>query len=284
MTLLDPIQLQALVTVSDNGSFTRAAQQLSLTQAAVSGQIRKLEDRLGVRLFDRHPGKVQLTEAGERLTGYAKRLLEINDEAIRALSDSEFGETVRLGVPDDYATVFLRGALASFSRKHPNTRVEVIGALSGPLLDMYEAGQLDLALITKQPGRSAGRIVREEELAWAGARVQPPDQANPLPLALFPEGCVFRGLALDALSQSGRSWSIAYTSHGFAAGDIAVDAGQALTVTLHSMVPARWRTFGAESGLPELPKAQMELCGRGFLRADPGRYLLEKVEEAVTLH
>lgn len=262
MTRLDPNHLQALTAVADTGSFTRAARHLCRTQSAVSTQVRKLEETVGKRLFIRGARRVELTEDGELLLGYARRLLDLDDEAREALDRPVMEGLVRLGVPDDYAHRFLPDVLARFSCQHPRVRVEVIGALSGSLLDLFEEGSLDVAVITRQPGRSGGDVVRRERLAWAAARGRVSHLRDPVPLALFPEGCVFRGLALDALNRSGRRWSVAYCSQSFAGGEIAVDSGHAVTVMLASMVPERWRTLGPDEGFPELPEAEVELCRR----------------------
>src|SRR5699024_324478 len=122
MTRLDLNQLQALTAVADTGSFTRAARHLCRTQSAVSMQVRKLEEIVGKRLFVRHARGVQLTEDGELLLGYARRLLSLDDEARESLSHPAMEGLVRLGVPDDYAHRFLRDVLARFSRAHPRVR------------------------------------------------------------------------------------------------------------------------------------------------------------------
>jgi len=262
MTRLDPNHLQALTAVADTGSFTQAARHLCRTQSAVSTQVRKLETNVGKRLLDRQVRRARLTEDGELLVGYARRLLELDDEARAVLSRPAMEGLVRLGVPDDYAHRFLPEVLARFTRAHPRVRVEVIGALSGALLEQFESGQLDVAVITKQPDRSGGETVRREPLVWAAARHQVSHLRAPIPLALFPQGCVFRASALAALNRSGQSWSVAYCSQSFAGGEIAVDSGHAVTVMLASMVPERWRTLGPEDGFPALPEAEVELCRR----------------------
>lgn len=259
---LDPTQLEALAAVAGSQSFTRAARHLCRTQSAVSTQIRKLERSVGKTLFDRQAHRVVLTEDGEVLLGYARRILDLHEEARVALNRPAMEGTVRVGVPDDYAHRFLPEVMSRFSRTHPRVRVEVIGALSSPLLDMFESGELDVALITKQPNRSGGEVIWREPLAWVAVRGSTVHLHDPVPLAVYPEGCVFRACAVEALNQAGRAWTVAYASQSFAGGEIAVDGGHALTVMLTSMVPARWRTLGRNQGFPELPEAEIELCRR----------------------
>ena len=97
---LDPDLLRAFVAVADHRSFTRAAALLNRTQSAVSMQIKRLEDRLGVELFARTKANVDLSAAGEGLLGYARRILTLNDEAVGKLWERKIEGVVRLGVMD----------------------------------------------------------------------------------------------------------------------------------------------------------------------------------------
>jgi len=259
MKYLDLTLLQAFASVVDSGSFTLAARYLCRTQSAVSMQLRKLEELTGRQLLERDKRKIRLTEEGEVLLGYARRMIRLNEDALVAL-DQPFAEgRVRLGLPDDYAEFFLPEVLSRFAHAYPRVQLEVIGALSGELLDRVQAGELDVALITRQPNRPAGKILRRERLVWAGSKQRLLHEDLPLPLALFPDGCVFRALALAALDASAIPWRIAYTSQSFAGGKIAVSGGLALTVMAQGMVPPEWRTFGPDENLPELPEVEIAL-------------------------
>jgi DNA-binding transcriptional LysR family regulator len=259
MKYLDLTLLQAFTAVVDSGSFTLAARYLYRTQSAVSMQLAKLEELTGRPLLRRDNRKIQLTEEGEVLLGYARRMIRLNEDALVAM-DQPFAEGhVRLGLPDDYAEFFLPDVLVRFAHAYPRVQLEVIGALSGALLDQVEAGTLDVALITRQPNRPSGKVLRRERLVWAGSRQRQVHQESPLPLALFPEGCVFRAHALAALEAQGILWRIAYTSQSFAGGKLAVSNGLALTVMAQSMVPSEWRTFGKEDNLPPLPEFEIAL-------------------------
>lgn len=259
MRQLDLTQLQAFSAVVDTGSFTLAAKVLCRTQSAISMQLRKLEDATGKQLLVRDKRSIRLTEEGDVLLGYARRMIRLNEDAMAAL-DQPFEEGhVRLGLPDDYAEFFLPEVLSRFARAYPRVQLEVIGALSGALQDMVEAGHIDVALITRQPNRPAGKILRRERLVWTGSRQRQVHEESPLPLALFPDGCVFRSHALAALDAASMPWRIAYTSQSFAGGRLAVSAGLALTVMARSMVPQDWRTFGRDEGLPGLPEFEIAI-------------------------
>jgi DNA-binding transcriptional LysR family regulator len=256
---LDLALLQAFAAVVDSGSFTRAAQYLCRTQSAVSMQLRKLEDLTGHQLLHRDSRNIKLTEEGEVLLGYARRMIRLNEEALVAMDQPHAQGHVRLGMPDDYAHQFLPGVLAHFAHAYPRVQLEVIGALSGDLLNRVEAGELDVALITRQPKRRRGQVLRTEHLVWTGSRQHLAYEVSPLPLALFPEGCVFREHALAALDAAQIPWRIAYSSQSFAGGKLAVSGGLALTVVAQSMVPPEWRTLGAEQHLPRLPEIEIAL-------------------------
>lgn len=257
--ILDLTLLQAFAAVVDSGSFTRAAIYLCRTQSAVSMQLRKLEEMTGRQLLQRENRQIKLTEEGDVLLVYARRMIRLNEDALAALDHPIAEGCVRLGMPDDYAESFLPEVLTRFAYAFPRVQLEVIGALSGALLDKIERGDLDLALITRLPNRRSGKILRRERLVWAGSRQHLAHEESLLPLALFPEGCVFRMHALAALEAQGRFWRVAYCSQSFAAATLAVSRGLAITVMAQSMVPPDWRTYGPEQGFPLLPEIEIAL-------------------------
>jgi DNA-binding transcriptional LysR family regulator len=259
MRILNLEQLRAFVAVVDERGFTAAAPRVNRTQSAVSMQVKALEDSLGRRLLVRGRGGVAPTPEGEAVLGYARRLLALNDEAVAALSGEALRGAVRLGTPDDYAAVFLPGVVARFAASHPQVEVEIQCALSTDLMQRLEAGALDLALVTREPGRPGGTLVRRERLVWAAAAGYRPELRDPLPLALFPEGCLFRPAALDALDAARQRWRIAYTSGSLAGIHSAVAAGLAVTCLAAATVPAGLRLLGRADGMPALPTVEIAL-------------------------
>src|SRR6201747_1683180 len=123
--VLDPDLLKAFVAVADQRSFTRAAAVLNRTQSAVSMQIKRLEDRLGVELFSRTKANVDLSAAGEGLLGYARRILALNEEAVGRLAERKVEGVVRLGVMEDYGVHVVPPLLASFLAGYPRIHVEM---------------------------------------------------------------------------------------------------------------------------------------------------------------
>jgi DNA-binding transcriptional LysR family regulator len=250
---LDTALLRAFVTVADEASFTRAALRLNRTQAAVSMQVRRLESALGVALFDDRK-KVTLSEDGQTLIRYARKVLNTTDEAVARLGGgADVAGTVTLGTPDDYAASLIPPILARFARSHPRVMVSVRCEQSVDLVREVDAGRVDLALITQTPGLPGGPPLRREPLVWAIGDDDSVLEADPLPLALFPAGCLFRDLLGEALAAQGRSWRLAYVSRSLAAVTGAVAAGLAATVLAAGSVPPGLRVVGPDQGLPTLP-------------------------------
>ena len=105
--VLDADQLKTFVAIADTGSFTRAAEIVFKTQSAVSMQMKRLEERVGRPLFGRDGRHAKLTEDGERLLDYARRIVRLNLECVASFADADLKGRIRLGVPDDYADRYL---------------------------------------------------------------------------------------------------------------------------------------------------------------------------------
>lgn len=261
---LDTDLLRAFVTVWQTNSFTKASEKLYRTQAAVSLQIKRLEERIRRPIFLRERQGLRLTEDGELLLDYAQRILQLNDEAIVTLNNGQCSNTVRIGTPDDFAAVLLPTALSHFGEALPNVRTEVICGNSPALLQELEAGNLDLALVSAAPEDDGGKgeLIRDERLFWVAAENGLWRSGAPLPLALFPTGCVCRNAALDALRNADRPWKIVLESNSISTILAAVSAGFAITVMEDCMVPRHSRRLGPDDGVPRLGNAHITLHRR----------------------
>jgi DNA-binding transcriptional LysR family regulator len=192
-TPLPPFDLDLLrvfVAVVDNGGFTRAAERVGRTQSTISLAIKRLEEGLGNRLFDRQPGRpLALTAVGETLLTYARPLLKLADEARLRLLEPETGGTVRLGTPEDFATTHLPDVLARFARAHPRVSLEVNCDFTLNLLDGFSKGQYDLVLLKREPQGPAGRderLARGVGLGGIAAACSCRKQAHPAGLGALP--------------------------------------------------------------------------------------------------
>ncbi len=261
---LDLDLLRTFIAIVDAGGFTQAAKQIHRTQSAVSMQVRRLEETLNRVLFQRDGRGIQLAPDGEALLSYARRLLKLHDEALAALTRPDLSGLVRIGTPDDYVDRFLPEILARFARAFPRVQVEVICETSANLRPMLTEARIDLAVITASCTLSgdSGEVLRREPVVWATAERHLAHEQEPLPLALFQSGCLFRDWALASLDGIGRPYRIAYTSASFSSILAAVNAGLAVTALCHSVLPAGVRPLSLEEGFPPLPPTNITLHRR----------------------
>jgi len=257
-TDLDPELLRAFLAVADQRSFTRAAQSLNRTQSAVSSQIRRLEEQLDAALFVRSTTRVDLTPAGEGLLGYARRILNLGEEAVHRLRQHEIAGRVRLGVMDDYGTCVLPPILKAFCAAHPGIELQMeTGLTSGMVTRIGKT--YDVVLAMHAHGEKAGSLLRRERAVWVGSDGISPRAFDPLPVALYPPGCLFREWALDALDHAGRRWRLAFVSHSLAAVAAFAAQGLAVTVVKEGTRPRSLVMLGGEAALPPLPSAEIRL-------------------------
>ena len=204
-----------------------------------------------------------VTEAGETLLGYARRILALDDEARAVLVRREAVEIIRVGVSEDFANRHLARVLAIFCRKHSGVRLDVRADLSANLQCDYEAGDLDVALLKGDaPSPDADRQWRER-LFWIGAKKGPLPGLEPVPLALFPQGCVFRRQALERLDTDGRLWRVAFVSPSLAGLQAAVAAGMAISPMGESGLSKDLKVLDHRLfGLPDLSPVWFSLVSR----------------------
>lgn len=253
---LDPDLLKAFVAVADTRSFTRAAASLHRTQSAVSMQIKRLEDRLGVALFDRTRAHVGLSPSGEALLGYARRILLLNEQAVGHLREHKIEGLVRLGVMDDYGSLVVPPLLASFVAGHPGIQVDMQTGLTAHMLSRLGEA-FDLVIAMHPAGKGGGEFLRREQAVWATSTLQPVERLDPVPVALYPPGCLFRQWATEALDGTDRRWRLAFVSHSLAAVESVAAQGLAVTVVKSGTFPKTLRPLSERDGMPTLPAADI---------------------------
>lgn len=252
--------LRTFVAIVDNGSFTRAARRMELTQSTVSLQVKRLEEGLGQRLFDRDCRELQLTPEGEVLLTYARQMLKLGSEVLSRIVEPDVRGIVRLGTPEDFATVHLSDILARFARAHPQVALEVCCDFTVNLLDDFSKGRYDLMLFKREPqGSGGGTKVWRETLDWAASPRLLTDAHDPVPLVLPPSPDVYRRRALSALDAIGRPWRVVYTSQSLAGLQAAVQAGLGVTVLPTEMIPAGLVSVDTRLRLPKLPDTEIVL-------------------------
>jgi DNA-binding transcriptional LysR family regulator len=258
--MFNPQLLISFVAVCETLSFTRAADRVSLSQSTVSLQVKRLEDLLGKALLERSSHQVGLTEEGERLLSYARRIIALNEEAHDALTGAWRGGVLRLGMPEDFAvpTVAL---LAAFSREQPHLRLDVTSGLSADLRGAYEREELDLVLVKQRRGQPP-RAARPEPLLWLDSLAYPAIEREPVSLAMFPLGGLYREELCRTVEELGMRWRIGYCSGSLAALAAASAAGLGMTLLPASCRLPGHRTLGADEGLAEITDFELALYYR----------------------
>ena len=278
--------LRTFVTGLELGSFSKAAQRLGRSQSAISTQLRRLEEQAGKALFKKSGRGLALTTAGESLLSYAKRILELNDEAIDGLQDGEVEGWVRLGIPQDFAEGWLTGVLGQFARAHPKVRVEVRAEQNVVVIERLVEGDLDLAIVWGADDKVHAESLLDLPMVWIGR----PDWtgvkrlgSEPLPLVAFEPPCVFRSAGIAALDAEKIAWRLAFTSPSLAGLWAATEAGLGVTLRTGIGLPRSLTVLKpASSGLPALPKVQLTLCRKKRGAAAAVNRLSEILRETIS--
>ncbi len=275
---LDLDQLQTFVAISDTGSFTKAADTVFRTQSAVSMQMRRLEERIGKPLFEKDGRTNRLTEEGERLLSYARKLLRLNRETLAAFDDSQLEGQVRIGMPDDYADRFLPEIMGRFARSNPRIEMSVVCEPTINLAELVRRGQLDLALVTQCDDVNVSEIVRREPLLWVTSASHAVHEEPVLPLAVGRPTCQWRRSATEVLQRSGREHRVLFTSWSATVVIASVLSGLAVAVLPECALRPGMRVLGEADGFAALPD-----CRIGILRGHSGhRDLIEAVARHIT--
>lgn len=248
--------LHCLVAVVDAGSLSAATVQLHRSQSAVSMQLKKLEDAVGHRLLERGARRLELTEQGQTLLGYARRMLDLQAEAQAALQPAVLSGRVRLGVPDDYAATYLTPVLRRFAPRHSGVEIELNCEQSTALIPRVERGELDLALISRDHARR-GRLLFHEPMVWVGSPQLELWRRDPLPIAVYEDISLARRGAIHALALQGRRYKVVYHSSSLAGQLAAVESGLAVAALTQCSAPAQLQVLGREQGLGPLAPMQV---------------------------
>lgn len=264
MPLLDNEVLRTFVTISECGTFTGAAKIVHRTPSALSMQIKQLEQKLGKCLFIREPRQVRLTPEGEALLGYSRRLLRLNEEAVRYFLAPSLEGKVGIGTSDDIGTRILPEVLSRFARSYPAVLVNVVVGSSKQNLERLDAGELDMALVTVSDDvqRVRGEVVHEEPLVWAGHEESTAFLRSPVPLAVAHEGCAWRRMTLRALDKTGTPYRIAYTCENCSGQEAALMADLAIAPFPRSLVNSPLKEI-TNQNLPEIGSYQLALVRLG---------------------
>jgi len=261
---LDLTLLRTFVAAAELENFAQAAEKVFRTQAAVSQQMQRLEAVVGCNLFTRVGRKKRLTDQGARLLEYARRIVKLNDEAYRAMAHEAFEYPVKIAACVDAVDTLLPEYLAMCAEAYPGLRIDVQVGRSRWLASALRRGEVDLMLDVAQHDEFQHVVLRTSPVVWiAGARFRAQPNA-PLPLVLVNSGCLFRGMAVEALTQDKRSWRPAFQTSTLTGVRAALRAGLGISPRTSEMLTPDFKVVDQELGLPRLPPISYRL----FLRAD----------------
>ncbi|UWP89497.1 LysR family transcriptional regulator [Aliiroseovarius crassostreae] len=255
---LDMTALRSFATVADAGGVTRAAGLLNLTQSAVSMQLKRLEESLGRGLLDRSGRGVALTADGEQLLGYARRMLNLNDEVFLRLTDHAYEGEIVLGVPSDVVYPAIPKVLKAFHAEYPRMKVQLISSYTSRLKSMFARGECDIILTTEDTVDGGGETLITLPLVWVGAPGGGAWKMRPLRLA-FQHGCIFRTSAQKALDDVGIAWEMAVESDSTRTIEASLSADLAVHAVIEGTTSAQLEVIDHGGALPELKTTNVNM-------------------------
>ncbi|AUG01502.1 LysR family transcriptional regulator [Pseudomonas sp. 09C 129] len=258
---LDIDTVHAFVLIADFGSFTRAAQALDTSQAAISLKLKRLEERLGYRLLERTPRHVRLTPVGEQFMQAARDLLRAHE---RALGDMQAAPARRLiiGISDHVAGAELPHLLSRIAAYDPLLIIEVRIASSRDLTAAFDREELDAVIVRNEGARQDGEVLVAERFGWFAAPAWQQAPGTPLRLATMAAPCGVRHVAVRVLDDASIAWTEVFIGGGVMAVCAAVSAGLGVAALAHRVAPAGAVEVGERLGLPVLPVSEIILLAR----------------------
>ncbi|MGM3175298.1 transcriptional regulator LrhA [Dickeya lacustris] len=257
---LDLDLLRTFVAVADLNTFAAAAVAVCRTQSAVSQQMQRLEQLIGKELFARHGRNKLLTEHGIQFLGYARKILQFNDEACASLMYSDIQGTLTIGASDDTADTILPFILQRVTTVFPKLSIAVSIKRSAEMAEMLQQGKIDLVITTANSSDLPHVLLRTSPTLWYCAADYQYQAGETVSLVVLDEPSPFRSLALDNLTAAGIPWKISYVASTLSAVRAAVKAGLGVTVRSVEMMSPELRVLGEEEGLPKLPDTRYYLC------------------------
>src|SRR5258706_3741445 len=264
--------IRCFLTVVESGGFTQASTRLHVTQSGITLKIKRLEEQLKCRLFRRTVKPLELSHEGEIVLGYARRLLDLNQEMVERVAKPKKDGALRLGVVDHFGPQLLPMWLAEFRESFPNLKIVSDIGVTHELLKDLEDDKFDL-VIASAGYTAMGKYklapsiqethLQKETMIWVQSESSEIDSSkDPLPLVMFGPKCRFRPIALEALQKAGRTWEIVYIGGSLNSVQAGVEADLGLSVL--SPLSLSQGTAIADKGyrLPKLPTADLAIYSR----------------------
>lgn len=280
--------LRSFVTGIEMQNFAKAADRLALSTSAISAQMKRLESQVGTPIFRKSGRGLALTDAGEVLLSYARRLLTLNDETALAIGGPQIEGILRIGLQHDFAEPLLPNVLGQFARTHPKARIAVTIARNHELLAQVEKGELDFALAWEDPASTHifQQKIANINMCWLGPLAETQliiQEDQPLPLVVYDHSCRFREAAIEALDRAGIAWQVTLSSPDLSGISAGVAAGLGLTVRTALYRNDNIRIY-TEKGitLPDLPTIGLSIYRQAHELSDGREFLIKLMTEELS--
>lgn len=279
---LDSDLLRTFLAVADAGNLTRAADIVRRTQSAVSMQIKRLEDLVGLPLFERHSRGVVLTTDGLRLVDKARHIVTLLDDTATAMRQPALGGSVRIGISEEYINSTLPTALGAFAAIHPGVEVTVQQGTSMSNLADLEAGEIDIAVVFEPGGRSRNEVLMVDPTVWVTSDQHGTHMRQPLPIATYTyiEGGWCDDLAMKSLKRRDIESRIAFVSRTTSGLIAAVLSGLAVAPLSRSAIPPNCRELAEEDGFGIIDLSNVVLRTRPGTRSETIDAMAEAIRRA----
>lgn len=278
MRNLDVTTLRSFVAVADLGGVTKAAGFLHLTQSAVSMQLKRLEEMIGVALLDRSGRGIALTLQGEQMLGYARRMVTLNDEIMRRLSYDEYEGSISLGVPHDIVYPAIPRVLQQFNAAFPKVKVNLFSSFTIELKQQFQKGEIDLILTTESETPEASEGLCALPLSWIGAPGGASWRRRPLRFASGRQ-CLFRARAIAALDRAGIEWDSALETDSDRTVEATIAADLAIGAMIQGTEPSQLEVIDHGGALPALGNQNINMYGADPAKGDVMAHLADLIRK-----
>lgn len=278
--MLDPLHLKTFVAITEEGSFSKAARRLGISQSSISEHVKKLEGFAGCRLFLRDTHSNVLSEEGQAMLEFARVILETNGRAKRHFSRMVKRRRLRFGAGPDLAIGWLDEIVRAFMRAHPDVDLDFTIGLSRTLIEQFDDGSLDLVLCKRWPDGDRGELIFCDQVVWTAATPEPVFRHDEAQLVLYPQPSITRYLALAALERSGVAWRIACVSgelHGLV---MAAGIGLGMMAHAKTLIPQGLQECASDARLPVLGTVDFVLLEK---RSATERSLCRELSTAIRM-
>ncbi len=255
MLSLDLESIRAFLAISELKSFTKAADALGTTQATLSVKLKRLEEKLDVRLLERTPRQVRLSAAGESFLPEALQLITANDRAIASLASPR--RRFKLGVGCHVFGPEIQMVLSRLRDAEPTLQIELSVDSSRVLLEHCNNGLLNSIIVRSDDGRYEGDVLCPEHFGWYASEQFAYDPQGPLPIASLKEHCGLRNVAARTLEKANIEWHEAFIGNNLTAVITAISAGLAVGIFPHRSAPEDLVEVSDKLNLPAIPSSSV---------------------------